>query len=44
MDIKENGHYITEVYQKETKLHIHWSSKAPKRYKCNSIKGDFKPL
>ena len=44
MDIKQDGHYITEVYQKETKLFIYWSSKVPKIYKCNSIKGDFTPL
>ena len=40
MDIKEDGHYNTEVYQEEAKRPIHWSSKVPKRYKRNSIKGD----
>ena len=40
IDIKENGIYNTEIYRKETKLPIHWSSKVPKRYKRSLIKGD----
>ena len=43
MDIKEDGHYDTEVFRKETKLPIHWSSETPKRYKRNSIKGGLQP-
>ena len=38
--INENGSYSTEVYRKETKLPVNWSSKTPKRYKRNAINGD----
>ena len=47
MDTKEDGHYNTEVFRKETKLPIHLSSKVPKRpkrYKRNSIKGGLRKL
>ena len=35
-----NGVYKFNVYQKDTKLPSPWTSKTPKRYKQNSIKGD----
>ena len=43
MGIKEDGHYDTEAFRKKTKLPIYWSSKAPKRYKSNSLKGGLHP-
>ena len=30
MEIKEDGHYNTEVFRKETKLRIYFSLKEPK--------------
>ena len=41
MNRKKDCHYNTEVYRKETKLPIYWSSNVPKRYKHNSVEGDF---
>ena len=35
-----NGKYETKVYRKETKMPIHWNSKAPKQYKRNAVLGD----
>ena len=32
-----NGIYKTMIHRKTTKLPTHWSSKVPKRYKCNAI-------
>ena len=38
--INEDGKYVTNVYRKESKIPIHWSSKIPKRYKRNTITTD----
>ena len=38
--IKHKSSFTTQVYRKETKLPIHWSSCVPKRYKRNTINGD----
>ena len=35
-----NGIYETQVYRKETKIPMHWSSNIPKRYKRNAISVD----
>ena len=35
-----SGIYKFNVHRKQTKLPIPWTSKVPKRYKCNTINGD----
>ena len=35
-----NSIYNFKIYRKTTKQPTHWSSKIPKRYKCNIILGD----
>ena len=35
--VRANGEIITQVFSKSTKLHVHWSSKIPVRYKRNAI-------
>ena len=39
-----NGTYKFNVYRKNTKLPSPWTSKTPKRYKQNTINGDWSPV
>ena len=35
-----DGKVETSVYRNPNKIHVHWTSKVPKRYKRNAIYGD----
>ena len=37
---RNNSAIITKIYTRSNKFHVHWSSKMPLRYKCNTITGE----
>ena len=38
--VRFNSTIITKVYTRSKKFPVHWSSKIPVRYKCNTITGE----